>query len=1579
MTKRNLVFTVFLLMILSLIVCGTSFAETSTISGHVYDAFTGKGVEGAIIYYDSTQYRYTLSGEDGFYILAVDYSDITSDTTVGVFKENYNGCYVNLDSQEPLINDIDFSIEPAPNGYELSSYNNLMVKADAPSHCTYLVGASGENTIRVQSTRSVAYDYPDVLSLPLQDAQTGDIVGYLAREDDRTFSFTGELSAGQTVMFDLPTLDRPYEARHWYVEVRSSFEISVENHITHYLFHPDNMENTQIRWLDLINNSSSPISDYEWSIHAVDVPVDAIRLDVYGHSCDMSWDISSPPAGDYVYQISCAVDGQTVIKQTTIHLLELPNGAPEGISFPDQIIVPFGESVTETASLLPDGWSIPGVNQSWYVDWPFAHGEWLDPSENDYLLVSADNQGQYTFTGITSGRYVVSMSVTVSNLGYSKTVPVIVLNEDGSEPDPGFSISLPEEVTVYKLHDWHLRYELITEAEIVSDQSGLDSPVWSLQMVDAPADLVYIREGSFPAELKWDYAMAFPVGDYIYDVSCTWNAATVTKRIIIHLQDSPVGAPTGISFPDRLTIPLGETVTETASILPAGWSLPGWSFHWYGHWFLDRYYNFSGDDDSLAISCDQDGLFTFTGNTPGVYLVKIGASANGLTFEKRGIYVTVLNADGTRPEVQFELNLEDERAFCRLSDDLTTFTVIEAGVNYGGASADLQWSLTPVNVPKDSIHIAYTYDTSIGLCIGLRWSEAYPPAGDYTYEVSCTADERTLSKRFTVHLLESPDGIPEISFPDSITLKFGETITERAHILPDGWRIPDGFDFRWGSNPDVFWGSNAANGNNDLLRLTAENGLYTMTGLEAGYYSIPVGFYVDSVWVGKEIPVLVLNEDGSDPVADYDIDVPEDLTVYRSSDLQIAHFEVDSASSYYWEWELLPVNVPEDAISNGTNYYRVSAPYMDLFWKSTTAPAGDYIYDISCRKSTILVTKRITIHLLESPTDAPEGISFPDQLTIPLGETVTETASILPAGWSLPGWSFNWFGYCDKPSGNDNLVISCDQDGQFTFTGNTPGVYMVDLTASANGIYLFKRDIYVTVLNADGTKPELQFELHLGEEETTMYRLSDDLRTYYSLPSPYATYDGPSRDFQWSLTPISVPEDSIQIAYSYSTSSIGLRWSEACPPSGDYTYEVSCTIDERTLSKRFTIHLLDCPDGIPEISFPDSITLKVGETITESVHILPEGWRIPEGADFSWTIPNAAFGSAAAGGENSFLRITEDNGAYTLTGLEAGYYSTWVGFRVDSVSIGIEIPVLVLNEDGSEPVADYDIDVPEELTVYRSSDLQIAHIEVVSDVEYNGPWEWTVKPVSVPEDAINSGESYEVLRSYQDIFWTSDTAPAGDYIYDISCRKSTILVTKRITIHLLDEEIEAPSLDSISASLDYVDSMEIALGLSGGDITMVTIDLYKGLDNALWEGIAGPSYSSPVHAGRISDGLYQIVATVSNSAGSSTLATGFYRVSSGSMTALDGILKLPASLTRIEEEAFAGIEAGTVICPSDLKEIGANAFQGSTVTRIEIPASVTFIADTAFSGCTKYVTVVTTSGSAAESWAREHGYLVELH
>ena len=109
------------------------------------------------------------------------------------------------------------------------------------------------------------------------------------------------------------------------------------------------------------------------------------------------------------------------------------------------------------------------------------------------------------------------------------------------------------------------------------------------------------------------------------------------------------------------------------------------------------------------------------------------------------------------------------------------------------------------------------------------------------------------------------------------------------------------------------------------------------------------------------------------------------------------------------------------------------------------------------------------------------------------------------------------------------------------------------------------------------------------------------------------------------------------------------------------------------------------------------------------------------------------------------------------------------------------------------------------------------------------------------------------------------------------------------------------------------------------------------------------------------------LATISADGMVSFLAPGYVTVTAtaadyGTVTAsleleclADKVYILPAALTVIADEAFAGTPLQCVVIPDGVISIGANAFAGCTgLYKAVIPEDVAFIDDTAFAGCIFY-------------------------
>ena len=83
---------------------------------------------------------------------------------------------------------------------------------------------------------------------------------------------------------------------------------------------------------------------------------------------------------------------------------------------------------------------------------------------------------------------------------------------------------------------------------------------------------------------------------------------------------------------------------------------------------------------------------------------------------------------------------------------------------------------------------------------------------------------------------------------------------------------------------------------------------------------------------------------------------------------------------------------------------------------------------------------------------------------------------------------------------------------------------------------------------------------------------------------------------------------------------------------------------------------------------------------------------------------------------------------------------------------------------------------------------------------------------------------------------------------------------------------------------------------------------------------------------------------------------------------------LPASTRVIEDEAFAGIKATSILVGDQVESIGSKAFANCTnLQQIVIPESVVVISENAFEGCNDIV-IFGVTGSCAETYAESNGF-----
>lgn len=220
------------------------------------------------------------------------------------------------------------------------------------------------------------------------------------------------------------------------------------------------------------------------------------------------------------------------------------------------------------------------------------------------------------------------------------------------------------------------------------------------------------------------------------------------------------------------------------------------------------------------------------------------------------------------------------------------------------------------------------------------------------------------------------------------------------------------------------------------------------------------------------------------------------------------------------------------------------------------------------------------------------------------------------------------------------------------------------------------------------------------------------------------------------------------------------------------------------------------------------------------------------------------------------------------------------------------------------------------------------------ETEYTATVEFGTKEIQNPE---NPDETLIVPRVYEDILTLPDIPALGH-------------------TEVTDEAVEATCTES---------------GLTEGKHCSVCSEI-----------LAAQTEVEPLgHTEVIDSGIPATYVTAGLTEGSHCSVCGTVLVPQRVLPAVEEppMMKLPEALEVIEAEAFAGNACICVVIPEGCLRIEAKAFMDCAQLQfIEIPASVTGIDHTAFAGCSEKLIVITTAGSAAETFARENGIICVL-
>lgn len=176
--------------------------------------------------------------------------------------------------------------------------------------------------------------------------------------------------------------------------------------------------------------------------------------------------------------------------------------------------------------------------------------------------------------------------------------------------------------------------------------------------------------------------------------------------------------------------------------------------------------------------------------------------------------------------------------------------------------------------------------------------------------------------------------------------------------------------------------------------------------------------------------------------------------------------------------------------------------------------------------------------------------------------------------------------------------------------------------------------------------------------------------------------------------------------------------------------------------------------------------------------------------------------------------------------------------------------------------------------------------------------------------------------------------------------------------------------------LDDADFSEYGLILMDSALVMNAGSVFTLTPFFCPEGYYTPTWtSSNENVATVADG----VVTAHNE-GTATITVNVSGVTASALvtvTKIEGLMPLPASLTVIGQEAFTGIKAKYVVVPATVTEIGANAFDNCPGgMSVEITSSSINIDEDAFGDTS--VVIVCPDGSPAMEFAVANGYTYQI-
>lgn len=365
--------------------------------------------------------------------------------------------------------------------------------------------------------------------------------------------------------------------------------------------------------------------------------------------------------GDAVIRITCTWDGLTDSVSTEVHLLNAPNGLPEGIDYnngSDTVDCRVGDKLYVTPSILPSTWTLPGYQPEYTGN----SGEF-----ERFCDVDNDSSGGRELTVTTPGIYRCFVGVRTDTIIAGRQITYRVTDENGNmssvTPDIHDNRNEAHEMNFYlgmrftegtfytgevqtepQIDHFYLNNVGILAADYPNDQA-----VWTLTKLSGTAELKMDLDSSPDMDLR---LRALPTGpeNAKWKIECDWGPAHWETEYTIHFMISPTGLPTGLEmdFGNTLVVKTGEKLGLADKVrFKNGWYIP--------NEYMDTMIG-GGMNWQEGVTHDDHWIWDVAAK-PGIYDCNVSKMCGNIRwFEDFTLIVT--EADGTLNGIQYFTSYE---------------------------------------------------------------------------------------------------------------------------------------------------------------------------------------------------------------------------------------------------------------------------------------------------------------------------------------------------------------------------------------------------------------------------------------------------------------------------------------------------------------------------------------------------------------------------------------------------------------------------------------------------------------------------------------------------------------------------------------------------------------------------------------------------------------------------------------------------------------------------------------------------------------------------------------------------------